>query len=67
MIALPKAISHGSNAGGGGAFNALSDMSAPKAEAETIVSAVANKTIFFMTIPTRLKGQSDSGAPEDKR
>jgi hypothetical protein len=45
----------------------LRDMSAPKAEAESIVSAVANRTIFFMTIPIRLKDQSDSGAPKDKR
>ena len=48
-------------------MTALSDMSAAKAEAETIVSALANSTIFFMTIPTRLNDQSDLDAPTDKR
>src|SRR4051794_23500307 len=47
----PKAISHGSNATGGGAFTALRAISAAKAEPETIASAVANKATFFMTIP----------------
>jgi hypothetical protein len=57
MIALPKAISQGSNAGGGGALTALSGMSAARAEPDTIASAVASKTIFFMTIPIVFKDQ----------
>jgi hypothetical protein len=52
MIALPKAKSQGSNAAGGGAFKAFVRKSAAKAEPDTIASAVANKTNFFMTIPT---------------
>src|SRR5665213_183712 len=63
MIALPKAMSQGSNAAGGGALTAFTGKSAARAEPETIASAVANKTIFFMTIPTRFKDQSDSGVP----
>ncbi|MFT4122071.1 hypothetical protein [Bradyrhizobium sp.] len=51
MIAPPKAISQGSKAGGGGAFNALTGMSAAKAEPVTIASAVANKATFFISIP----------------
>src|SRR6266487_6531641 len=51
MIALPKAISQGSNGAGGGAFTAFTGISAAKAEPDTIASAVANKTSFFMTIP----------------
>src|SRR5947209_16805293 len=51
MIALPKAISHGSNGAGTGALTALTDISAARAEPESNASAVANKTIFFMTIP----------------
>jgi hypothetical protein len=64
MIALPKAISQGSNAAGGGALRAFTCKSAAKADPDTIVSAVANKTNFFMTIPTTFKGQSDSGVPQ---
>src|SRR5215213_9311199 len=67
MMALPKAMSHGSNAGGGGALMAFRDISAANAGADTIASAVANNTIFFMTIPITFKDQSDSGAPRDKR
>src|SRR3954449_2651669 len=51
MSALPKAISHGSNGAGGGALTALTAISAAIAEPESSASAVANKTIFFMTIP----------------
>jgi hypothetical protein len=50
MIALPNAKSHGLTGAGGGAL-ALTGMSAAKAEPEIIASAVAAKTIFFMTIP----------------
>jgi hypothetical protein len=49
--AAPKATSQGSNAAGGGAFTAFRGMSAARAEPDTIASAVANKTNFFMTIP----------------
>jgi hypothetical protein len=42
-------------------------MSAARAEPDTIASAVANKTVFFMTIPTSSKDQSDSGATQGKR
>src|ERR1041385_4597354 len=59
MIALPKAISHGSNGAGTGALTALTAMSAARAEPESSASAVASKTIFFMTIPIA-KNQSDS-------
>src|SRR3954451_8382103 len=51
MIALPKAISQGSNGAGGGALTALTAISAARAEPESSASAVANNTIFFMTIP----------------
>src|SRR5882757_6735628 len=64
MIALPKAISQGSNATGGGAFTALTRISAAKAEPDTSVSAVANNTSFFMTIPITLLEQSRSGGPQ---
>src|SRR6478672_4919767 len=47
----PKAKSQGSNAAGGGAFTAFRAISAARAELDTIASAVANKTSFFMTIP----------------
>src|SRR5256885_5900042 len=50
MMALPKAISQGLNATGGGAL-ALTGMSAARAEPEIIASAVANKTTFFILIP----------------
>jgi hypothetical protein len=46
------------------AFKAIS---AARAEPDTVASAVANKIIFFMTIPTSAKDQSDSGAPQGKR
>jgi hypothetical protein len=46
------------------AFRAIS---AAKAEPDTVASAVANKTNFFMTIPTSAKNQSDTGAPQGKR
>src|SRR3954465_14112009 len=51
MSALPKAISQGSNGAGAGALTALTAISAARAELESSASAVANKTIFFMTIP----------------
>src|SRR5882724_9611467 len=51
MRALPKARSQGSNGAGGGAFTALTAISAARAELDTIASAVANKASFFMTIP----------------
>src|SRR5436309_15059428 len=51
MIALPKAISQGSKGAGGGALTALTAISAARAEPESSASAVANNTIFFMTIP----------------
>src|SRR3954470_629414 len=51
MSALPKAISQGSNGAGAGALTALTAISAAIAEPESSASAVANKTIFFMTIP----------------
>src|SRR3954467_14949287 len=51
MIALPKATSQGSNGGGGGALTALPAISAARAEPESSASAVASKTVFFMTIP----------------
>jgi hypothetical protein len=54
MIALPKATSQGSNAAGGGALSAFMGISAARAEPDTIASAVANKTNFFMTIPITL-------------
>ena len=54
MIALPKAISQGSNATTG-ALLALTTISAAKAEPETIASAVANKATFFMSIPINFK------------
>src|SRR5580698_1926731 len=58
MIALPKAISHGSNGAGGGALTALRGISAAKAEPTVpavIASAAAIKTSFFMTIPIRFQ------------
>src|ERR1043165_9682122 len=58
MIALPKAISHGSNGAGTGALTALTAMSAARAEPESSASVVASKTIFFMRIPIA-KNQSD--------
>ena len=68
MIALPKARSQGSNAAGGGAFTAFTAISAAKAEPETIASAVANNTIFFMTIPITFPRFSPVPAPpRDKR
>src|ERR1700722_15117298 len=51
MIALPKAISQGSNAAGGGALTAFVYKSAEKAEPAVIASTAAAKTIFFMSIP----------------
>src|SRR5215475_1444852 len=50
MIALPKAMSQGSN-GAGGAILALTGISAARAEPEIIASAVANKIAFFILIP----------------
>jgi len=55
MMALPKAISQGSNATTGGAFTAFTRKSAARAEPDTIASAVANKATFFMTIPITSK------------
>ena len=51
MIAPPNATSQGSNGAGGGSALAFTGMSAAIAEPEIIASAVADKTIFFMTIP----------------
>ena len=48
---------------GGGALIAFRGISAAKAEPDTIASAVANKTHFFMTIPITFQNQSDFGAP----
>ena len=67
MIALPKAISQGSKAGGGGAFTALTRRSAAKAEPEISVSAVANKASFFMTIPITFLNSPVPVAPRGKR
>src|ERR1700704_1522394 len=50
MMALPKAISHGSNGAGAGAL-ALTAISAAEAAPENKARGVAIKTIFFMTIP----------------
>jgi hypothetical protein len=64
MIALPKATSQGSNGAGGGAFTGIAARSAASAELETIASAVANKTNFFMTFPIKLsKDKPDSPGP----
>src|SRR5712671_829584 len=63
MSALPKAISQGSKAGGGGALTAFNFMSAATAEPDTIASAVANKTSFFMTIPITFKTVQFRGPP----
>src|SRR3954463_6352712 len=63
MMALPKAISQGSNGAGGGALTALTAMSAARAEPESSASAVASKTIFFMTIPI-VTDQSDFEGPK---
>src|SRR3954453_6760346 len=60
MIALPKAISHGSNGAGTGALTALTAMSAARAEPESSASAVASKTVFFMTIPIVARSVSTS-------
>ncbi len=67
MIALPKAISQGSNGAGGGAFTAFTGISAAKADPDTIASAVANKTSFFMTIPITLLDSPVPAAPQGKR
>jgi hypothetical protein len=65
MIALPKAISQGSNGGGGGALAAFKGISAAKAEPAVIASTAATKTIFFMTIPiTFAKDQSSPTPPK---
>src|SRR5437588_6524419 len=65
MMALPKARSQGSNGAGGGAFTALTGISAARAEPEIIASAVANNTIFFMRIPiTFLRSAPATGAPQ---
>ena len=48
-------------------MTAFKDISAARAGADIIASVVANKAIFFMTIPIRFKDQPDSGAPRDKR
>src|SRR5689334_24598861 len=69
MIAPPNAMSQGSNAGAGGAFRALTAMSAAEADPETIASAVANKAHFFMTIPITLVSNvsPDFGPPGRKQ
>ena len=67
MMALPKAMSQGSKAGGGGALTALTAISAAKAEPETIASAVANNTIFFMTIPINFQDSPVPAPPKGKR
>src|SRR3954451_14795814 len=51
MMPAPKAISHGSKGAGAGALTALTAISAARAEPESSASAVANNTVFFMTIP----------------
>jgi hypothetical protein len=63
MSALPKAKSQGSNTGGGGALTAFTAISAARAEPEPIAKAVANKTIFFMTIPITVELQPHFRAP----
>jgi hypothetical protein len=63
MMPAPKATSQGSKAGGGGAFRALTGMSAAKAEPVTIASAVANKATFFISIPITSSTQSVSRKP----
>src|SRR3954464_132014 len=55
MIALPQAISQGSTGAGGGALTALTAISAARAEPESSASAVANNTVFFMTIPIAVR------------
>jgi len=55
----PKAISQGSNGAGGGAFRAFTGRSAAQADPAIIVSAVANKATFFMTIPFRPRYPKD--------
>jgi hypothetical protein len=67
MRALPKATSQGSNGAGGGAFAALSGMSAATAEPEIIASAVANKIIFFMTIPIAFPSPARFRRPSGQR
>jgi hypothetical protein len=42
-------------------------MSAARAEPDTIASAVASKTNFFMTIPITFQGQSDFPAPQGQQ
>src|ERR1700736_2747557 len=65
MIALPKATSQGSKVTAGGASTAFTGISAATAEPDTIASATANQTDFFMTIPNHTLGnQSDSGVSE---
>src|SRR6185295_17224654 len=59
----PKAISQGSNGAGGGAFTALTAISAARAEPDTIASAVANKASFFMTVPITLLDSQFRGPP----
>src|SRR6186713_261105 len=65
MIAPPKATSQGSKATTGGAFLALTGMSAAKAEPATIASAVANKVTFFISIP--ITSSYPVGFPEAPR
>jgi hypothetical protein len=42
-------------------------MSAARAEPDTIASAVASKTIFFMTIPIRFQKSVRFRRPREKR
>src|SRR5882757_2139586 len=67
MMALPKAISQGSNGAGGGALTAFTAISAAIAELEIIASAVANKANFFMTVPIYFSRQLSSGGPQGKQ
>ena len=51
---------------GGGALTAFTRISAARAEPDTIASAVANKTSFFMTIPITLLDSPVPAAPQGK-
>ncbi len=58
MIALPKAISQGSNATGGGALAAFIEISAARADPAVTANIAAANTIFFMTIPITVRTNS---------
>ncbi|MDU6241534.1 MAG: hypothetical protein E6614_21705 [Bradyrhizobium sp.] len=68
MIAAPKAMSQGSNAGAGGAFRAFTAISAAEADPDIIASAVANKANFFMKIPiTQISNISPTFGPPGRK